>query len=80
MSSMSDLYAFKMYLFDHGNPGDFLLFICNFNMNLAATGTLDTNRNIQYLCTIVCGEALGQFDFFRADIENTETLNVDYYI
>ena len=35
---------------------------------------------IQYLCTLFCGEALHQFDFLSSDVENTETLNVDYYI
>ena len=75
---MSDLYEFNMYLFDHGNTEEFLLFIRNFNMNLAATGTLDMDENIQYLCTLVLGEALRQFDLLSADLENTETLNLDY--
>ena len=38
---MSDLYEFKMSLFENGEPVEFLLFVCNFNMNLAASGTLD---------------------------------------
>ena len=75
-----DLYDFKMSLFDHGEPGEFLLFIYNFNMTLAATGTLDTDANIQYLCTLVHGEELHKFEMLSSDVENTETLNVDYYI
>ena len=35
-SSRSDLYEFKMSLFDHGDLEDFLLFIPNYNMTLAA--------------------------------------------
>ena len=46
-SEKLDLYEFKMTLF--------LLFICNFNMTLEASGTLKTGANIQYLCTLVCG-------------------------
>ena len=36
----SYLYEFRMSLFDNGDPEDFLLFVRNFNMNLAGTGTL----------------------------------------
>ena len=38
------------------------------------------DTKIQYLRTLVHGEVLRQFDLLYADIENTETLNVDYYI
>ena len=79
-SSTSDLYEFNMSLFDHGVLEEFLLFIRNFNMTLAATRIMDTDTIIQYLCTLVSGEELGQFDFLSPDVENTETLNVDYYI
>ena len=51
-----------MSLFDHGKPEEFLLFVHNFNMTLVATGMQETNAKVQYLCTIVCGEALCQFD------------------
>ena len=36
MSSMSDLYEFKMSLFENGYPEEFLLFVRYFNMNIAA--------------------------------------------
>ena len=54
-SSMSDLYKFKMSLFVHGKPEVFMLFICNFNMTLAATVTLEIDVNIQYLRVLVHG-------------------------
>ena len=69
-----------MSLFEHGEPEEFLLFICNFNMTLAATGKLEMDVKVQYIHTLVHGEALFQFDLLSVDIENTETLNVDYYI
>ena len=47
-------------------------------MTLRATGTLDMGAKIQYLCTLVCGEALSQCYLLSSDMENTETLNVDY--
>ena len=54
-SSTLDFYEFKKSLFDHGNPEDFLFFVCNFNMTLAETGTLEMNTNIHYICTLVRG-------------------------
>ena len=80
MYSTSEIYEFKMSLFDHGNLEEFLLFRLNYNITLMVTGTLDMDMKIQYLCTLVCGEALCQFDLFSADVENIETLNVEYYI
>ena len=76
-SSMSYLYEFKISLFEHGDPEKFLLFIRDFNMTLVATETLEMDAKIWYLCTLVRGEALLQFDLLSADVENTETLNVD---
>ena len=80
LSSMSNLYEFKMSLFEHGHPEEFLLFMQNFNMTLTSTGTLNMDSEINNLCTLVRGEVLHQFDLLYADVENTETLNVDYYI
>ena len=80
MSSTSDLYEFNMYLFDHVDLEEFLLLILNFNMTIEATWTLDMDAKIQYLRPPFRKEELRQFDLLSADVENTETLNVDYYI
>ena len=72
-SSTLDLYEFIMSLFDHGNPEEFLLFVRNFQMTLATTGTLETEAKVHYLCTIVRGEELNQFDLLSSDMENTDT-------
>ena len=50
-------------------------------MTLAATGTLEMEAKVQYLHTLVCGEALRPFDLVSADAKNTETqLDVDYLL
>ena len=67
-SATSDLYGFKIALFDNGNPEEFLLFMKKINMNLAAPGALATGMKIQYLCTLVFGEALRQSDLLSADM------------
>ena len=76
----SDLYEFKMYLFDNNELEEFLLFVRYFNTALAALGMLEAGSKYQYLCTIVRGEALRQFDSLSADVESAEILNVDYII
>ena len=70
-SSTSDLYEFKMPLFDNGDPEEFLLFVCNNNTTLASSATFDADANVQYLRTIVCGEELHQFESLSADVEST---------
>ena len=49
MSSTSDLYEFGMSLFDHGDPGEFILFVRNIQMTIVATGTLEKEVNFQYI-------------------------------
>ena len=49
-------------------------------MTLAETGTMEIDAKIQYLHMLVRGKALRQFALLSADVVNTETLNVDYYI
>ena len=56
------------------------MFVHKFNTTLAASGMLKADAKFQYICTIVCGEALHQFDSLSADAESTENLNVDYII
>ena len=46
-SSTSDLYEFKISLFDNGEPEEFFLFVRNFNMSLVASGTLEVGAKVQ---------------------------------
>ena len=57
-----------MALFQYGAPEEFLLFMQNFNMNLAESGILATVAEIQYLRTIICWEVLRQFYLLHADV------------
>ena len=69
MSSTSDLYEFRMSLLDHGEPEEFLLFVQNLQMNLSAKETLETEARVQYICTLVHGEVLLQFELLYADVK-----------
>ena len=72
-SSTSNLYELLMYLFYHGELEEFLLFVQNFQMTLSATVTLETESRVQYLCKLVCGEALRQFELLYVDKKNIGT-------
>ena len=79
-SEESDVYEFKMALFDNGYPEEFLLFMRNFKMTLEASGTLAASANLQYLRTILCGEALRQFDNLCVQVGSTTTTHLIWII
>ena len=79
-SSTTDLYEFKMSLFDNGNPEEFLLLVRKFNTTLVDSGTLETGAKVQYLHMLVNGEALHQFELLSIGMESTKTLNEEYII
>ena len=78
-SSIPDLYELKISLFDNGDPQEFL-FVHNFNLTQAVSGTLETGAKGQYLCTLVYGEALHQFYLLSDYVESTENLTAEYII
>ena len=63
-SEKSDLYEFKVALFDNGEPQEFLFFVRNLQIMLEASGTLAANAKIQYLRMLLRGEALRQLETF----------------
>ena len=79
-SEKLDIYEYKMALFGNGEPDEFLLFVCNFNMNLEASGMMETSTKVQYLHTLVSGEALHQFDSMSVDAESANHLTVEAII
>ena len=76
-SEKSDPYEFKIALSDNDEPEDFLLFVCNFNMTLEASGTLKDGIEVQYLHTLVHGEALSQFDALYFEVEGSTPLTLE---
>ena len=57
--------------------GKMFLFAHNFKMTLEASGTLQDAAKIQYLRTLVHGEALRQFDMIYADFEIITPLTLE---
>ena len=66
-----------MDLFDNGEPEEFLLFVRNFNMTLAASGTLAKSAQVNYSRTLVHGEVLRQFYLLSDDVEGKNPLAVE---
>ena len=80
-SEKSDLYEFKMTLFDNVKPEEFLLFVRYFQMTLEASGMLAAGANIQYLLMVVRGEALHQLDTLSDEvrINTSENFKPHYF-
>ena len=60
-----------MALFGNGKMGEFLLFVCNFQMTLGASGMIATGEKIQYLRTLLCGEVLRKLDTLSVEVGGT---------
>ena len=69
-----------MDLFENWDPGELLLFVCNFNMILDVSDILMAGTKIQYLCTLVRGEVLRQFDALYAEVESAIPETLSYII
>ena len=54
-SYLSELYEFNLDFIYNGETEEFLLFVQNFNITIAASGTLATGAKKQYLRNLVCG-------------------------
>ena len=53
------------------------MFVRNFNTTLAASGTLEADTKVEYLCTLVYREALRHFNLLSAYVESTKTFNIE---
>ena len=69
-----------MALFDNGNMEEFLLFVQNFQMTLEASGELTSSANIQYICTLLHGEALSKLDTLSVKVVIMTTANLNRII
>ena len=71
MSSKSDLYGFKMALFDNGDPEGFLLFVMNFQMILKASRILASGMKIKYLRMLLHVKALFHINVLYSKVIST---------
>ena len=76
-SSSLDLYEFKIDLFYNSKQKEFLLFVWNFSLTLAASGTLSTGAKNKYLHTLVRWEEVCKFDLLSVDVEVLNPITVE---
>ena len=67
----SDPNEFKMALFDNVEQEEIFLFIWNFQMTLEASYIIVYSAKIQYLFTLLHGEALHRLNTFSVEVEST---------
>ena len=58
ISEASDMYELKMALSSNGKLEDFILLQCNYQILPEASGNITSGEKIQYLLTLIRGEAL----------------------
>ena len=68
-----------MSLFDSGEKKN-LVTHAKTSVMPGASGRIATNVKLQYLCTIINGEALHQFDTFCAQFGNTIMAHLNQFI
>ena len=63
------------FFYNGGQEG--FLFAHDFKMTLEASGEVQDAAKIQYLCKIVLGDALHQFDMLYADFKSSSPLTLE---
>ena len=69
-----------MALFDNVDPEEFLLFVHNFQMDIKASGMIAASANIQYLLTLLRGEALHQPGMLFVEVGSTTIAHLNHII
>ena len=80
MQENSDMYEFKMYLFDNSEPNGFLFFVQNFNKALNASVMLAANVKIYYLHNLLCRQAPNQFYTLCVQLGSTTMAHLNQVI
>ena len=60
--SASETYNMNISMFNDGQPDEFLALLNNFKIEIDGTGTTSPPGRINYLLTMLCGQALREFD------------------
>ena len=60
--AISERYNINISIFKDGHPEEFLTLLKNFIIAIDGTGTTSWPGRINYICTILCGEARIEFN------------------
>ena len=75
-SATSETYELKVQTFKNGKPEESHQIMKDFKTGIDGTGTNSASGEIQFLCTLFCGEALREFDFITNQVGNTTNLHL----
>ena len=69
-----------MDLFDNKETEDLLLFVKKFKTTLESSGTIASNAKLNYLCTLLCGEAINQYHTLCSQVGSMTTTHLNQFI
>ena len=70
-SATSETYELKIKTFENGKPEELIQMMKDFNTATDRTGTTSDNGKIQFLRTMLRGEALREFDVITSQVGST---------
>ena len=76
----SEIYELKIVTFKHVQPEEFLQLMKNSKREFDSTVNITTAGKINYLRTILRGEALRDFDELASQNAGTKTTNLDFIL
>ena len=76
MLNTLDVYEFNMVIFKNKKLEYFLLFHHNLNIMLGTSRAITEGVKMQYLCMLLCGETLREFERLCAHIGHTNSAHL----
>ena len=76
-SGTSEMYEFKIDLFDNGDTEEFLLFQRNYQITIESTGSITMGEKIQYVHTWLLGEYLLGYETLYKQTGNSNTTHLN---
>ena len=70
-SDASKTYKLKVQTFENDKPEEFLQMMKDFKTGIDGTGTTSAPGKIEFLRTMLCGEALREFDVIESQVVST---------
>ena len=77
-TAMSETYNINMYTFKYVQPEEFLTLLKNFIIAIDGTGTTSWPGRINYICTILCGEARIEFNELASQNSGTKNAHLKH--
>ena len=74
------MFGFIIALFDYGELEVFILFQNNYQVTLKTSVSIAAGEKIQYLHTLLCGEAFCEFEIICEHIHNSNITRLNHIL